>query len=61
MSQFDNIFLSVLNVFIIIIMEGWTEIMYFIRDATGSYIYDVYFHFCVIFGAFFVLKLLIAV
>ncbi len=42
-------------------LEGWTEIMYFIRKTQGTYLYDVYFVFVVVFGTYFVLNLMIAV
>jgi hypothetical protein len=42
-------------------LEGWTEIMYFVRKATKSYVYDIYFVIIVIFGTYFVLNLMIAV
>jgi hypothetical protein len=59
--SFDNILLSILNIFQIITLEGWTDMMYIVRDATESYISDVFFIICVLFGAFFVLNLMIAV
>jgi len=61
MTSFDNILKSVLNIFIIITLEGWSEIMYKIRNATGTVLYDIFFILVVIFGAFFVLNLMIAV
>ena len=60
-TNFDNIFYSTLQVFIIITLEGWTEIMYFARKATGTYGYDVYFLMTVIVGTFFMLNLMVAV
>lgn len=35
--------------------------MYKIRSATGTVAYDIFFIFVVIFGAFFILNLMIAV
>lgn len=61
MTSFDNILLSVLNVFIIITLEGWTDTMYMIRETTNSNSYDLFFIICVVFGTFFVLNLMIAV
>ena len=60
-TSFDNILLSVLNIFIIITLEGWTDTMYMIRQTTGSTSYDIFFVICVVFGTFFVLNLMIAV
>jgi len=58
---FDNIMKSILNIFVIITLEGWTDIMFMIREAGGGVYYDCFFVLCVIFGAFFVLNLMIAV
>ena len=33
-TSFDNVPISMLNLFIIITLEGWTESMYFIRQAS---------------------------
>lgn len=61
MTSFDNLFVSVLNIFIIITLEGWTDMMYLIRRSTGSQGYDIFFILVVVFGTFFVLNLMIAV
>ena len=50
-----------LNIFQIITLEGWTEMMYIVRDAEATKIYDIFFMGCVLFGAYFVLNLMIAV
>lgn len=60
-TSFNNILKSVLNIFIIITLEGWTDIMYKIRSATGTVAYDIFFILVVIFGSFFVLNLMVAV
>lgn len=52
---------SCLNIFIIITLEGWTDIMYKIRRATGTFANDVYFFIVVIIGSFFIINLMIAV
>lgn len=59
--NFDNILFSMLNIFQIITLEGWTEMMYIVRDAEATKIYDIFFMSCVLFGAYFVLNLMIAV
>lgn len=59
--SFDDILISMLNIFQVISLEGWTDIMYVMRDATDSRLYDIFFILCVLFGAFFVLNLMIAV
>ena len=53
--------MSILNIFQIITLEGWTDMMYIVRDAEQTYWYDSFFILCVLFGAFFVLNLMIAV
>jgi hypothetical protein len=50
-----------MNIFQIITLEGWTDMMYLVREAESSYSYDLFFVFCVIIGSFVVLNLLIAV
>jgi hypothetical protein len=60
-TSFDNILKSVLNVFIVITLEGWTAIMYKIRHSTGTYAYDSFFMFTVIIGSFFIVNLMVAV
>lgn len=60
-DSFDNVPKSMMNVFIIISLEGWTDRMYFVRRATGVYWYDIYFILVVIIGVFFILNLLVAV
>lgn len=61
LTNYDNMFYAVLTTFEIITLEGWTDTMYIVRRSEGSYLYDMFFVFCVIFGAFFVLNLMIAV
>lgn len=60
-QNYDNILYATLNMFIIITLEGWTDMMYTIRDAEQSFIFDLFFVIVVVFGAFFVLNLMIAV
>ena len=59
--SFDNLIISTFNVFQSITLEGWTDQMYAIRNATMSMSYDILFVAIVVFGAFFVLNLMIAV
>ena len=59
--SFDNVLKAILNVFIIITLEGWTDRMYYIRRATGVYYYDIYFILVVLIGVFFILNLMVAV
>jgi hypothetical protein len=59
--NFDNILYSILNIFQVITLEGWTDMMYIMRDATHNKVSDIFFVMIVLFGAFFVLNLMIAV
>ena len=44
-----------------ITLEGWTDMMYIVRDAEGVYAYDSFFVACVVLGSFVILNLMIAV
>jgi hypothetical protein len=59
--SFDNILLSIMNIFTIITMDGWTDKMYTVRNTERSYAYDFFFVSIVVFGAFVILNLMIAV
>ena len=50
-----------MNIFQIITLEGWTDMMYLVREAESSYSFDLFFVICVVIGSFVVLNLLIAV
>jgi len=50
-----------MNIFQIITLEGWTDMMYIVRDVEETYFYDLFFVSCVIFGSFVILNLMIAV
>lgn len=58
---FDNVLLAIMNIFEMITLEGWTDMMYIVRDAENTLIYDFFFVMCVIAGNFIILNLLIAV
>lgn len=59
--SFDNIMLSMMNIFEMITLEGWTDMMYIVRDAEGTLVYDTFFLMCVIVGNFIILNLVVAV
>jgi len=59
--SFDNILLSIMNIFQMITLEGWTDMMYIVRDAEGTIMYDLFFISCVVLGSFVILNLMIAV
>lgn len=44
-----------------ITLEGWTDMMYIVRDAENVMTYDLFFLGCVILGSFVILNLMIAV
>lgn len=50
-----------MNLFEAITLEGWTDMMYIVRDAEGTLVYDVYFALVVIIGNFIILNLVVAV
>lgn len=58
---FDNVLLSILNIFQIITLEGWTDMMYIVRDTENTYNYDLFFIMCVVLGSFVILNLMVAV
>lgn len=53
--------LAIMNIFEMITLEGWTDMMYIVRDAEGTLIYDFFFVMCVVVGNFIILNLLVAV
>ena len=59
--SFDNIMKSVMNIFEMITLEGWTDMMYIVRDAENTLVYDLFFLSCVIVGNFIILNLMVAV
>jgi len=47
-TTFDNIFLSIITVFQCLTMEGWTQIMYYVRNIFISYFsFDLSLYFFV--------------
>ena len=59
--SFDNILLSMMNIFQIITLEGWTDMMYIVRNTERTLVYDFFFIMCVVLGAFVILNLMVAV
>lgn len=59
-SNFDNIMYSLIQVFVVTTMEGWTEIMEFVREAFSD-IVSIYFILIVFVGSFFVMNMMLAV
>jgi len=60
LTSFDNIGASFLNVFIVVTMEGWVDIMYKLVDTTSPYVWP-YFYSLIVLVAFFSLNLCLAI
>ncbi|XP_071330061.1 voltage-dependent P/Q-type calcium channel subunit alpha-1A isoform X3 [Trachinotus anak] len=60
-TQFDNILFAILTVFQCITMEGWTDLLYYSNDASGSAWNWMYFIPLIIIGSFFMLNLVLGV
>jgi hypothetical protein len=63
MFSFDNFPQSILVLFQVITLEGWADFLYAFEDASydNRWLPNIFFHLVIIFGAFFVLQLLLAV
>lgn len=59
--SFDNIGLSILTVFQMITLEGWTDVWYSINDSIGATWTWVYFIALTVLGSFFILNLVLGV
>jgi hypothetical protein len=59
--SFDTLLYAIMNIFVIITLEGWTDMMYLVREAVDSYAFDALFILIVLFGSYFVMNLMIAV
>ncbi|CAE8595941.1 unnamed protein product [Polarella glacialis] len=59
-TSFDNMPAALLTVFECITLEGWTDIMYSMREVRGSG-HDFYFISLVFFGAIFMVNIVVAV
>jgi len=59
--SFDNIGISILTVFQMITLEGWTDVWYAINDSIGGTWTWVYFIALTVLGSFFILNLVLGV
>ena len=50
-----------MNIFEMITLEGWTDMMYIVRDAEETLVFDIFFIMCVVVGNFIILNLVVAV
>lgn len=59
---FDNVGLSLITIFQVLTLEGWSQMMYNFMDTSSNNFMPVfYFCFLVLFGSFFVMNLILAV
>lgn len=58
---FDNIFMSLLTIFQVITLEGWTPIMYNLMDTNLAFLVAAFFTMMVVVGSFFLLNMILAV
>jgi len=59
--HFDDIISSSVLMFEMFTLDGWSDIMYLVRRANQSNIYDIFFLIVVWVGAFFVVNLVCAI
>ena len=59
-SNYDNVFWSLLNTFILISLEGWSTLQIYYQMSVSYYIFVLFF-MQVLLGAFFMINLLLAV
>jgi hypothetical protein len=60
MVNFDYILPTMLNMFIFVTLEGWSDAMYYLVDAVGELVF-IYFIFVIMIGAFILINLTLAV
>lgn len=60
-TQFDDIFHSLLTVFQVITLEGWSEILYDLQDGFSSWLSVIYMVLLVMAGGIFAVNLALAV
>ncbi|KAK3869264.1 hypothetical protein Pcinc_025422 [Petrolisthes cinctipes] len=58
--SFDNIGLAWVAIFLVISLEGWTEIMYYVQDAHSFWDW-IYFVLLIVIGSFFMINLCLVV
>ena len=58
--SFDNIGLAWVTIFLVISLEGWTDVMYFVQDAHSFWTW-IYFVFLIVIGSFFMINLCLVV
>ncbi|CAG0894816.1 unnamed protein product [Darwinula stevensoni] len=58
--SFDNIGLAWVAIFLVISLEAWTDIMYYVQDAHSFWVW-IYFVLLIVIGSFFMLNLCLVV
>jgi hypothetical protein len=58
--SFDNIGLAWVAIFLVISLEGWTDVMYFVQDAHSFWNW-IYFVMLIVIGSFFMINLCLVV
>ncbi|XP_063917204.1 voltage-dependent T-type calcium channel subunit alpha-1G-like isoform X2 [Zophobas morio] len=58
--SFDNIGLAWVSIFLVISLEGWTDIMYYVQDAHSFWDW-IYFVLLIVIGSFFMINLCLVV
>lgn len=59
---FDNVAVSLITIFQVLTLEGWSQMMYnFMDTSSNNFMAVFYFCFLVLFGSFFVMNLILAV
>lgn len=60
-ATFDNMILGFVTVFQMVTLEGWSDIMYNLMDASVPYIAVIFCSLVVVIGSFFLLNVVLAV
>jgi Ion transport protein len=60
LQSFNNLLISLPTIFQALTLEGWVDAMYNLMDAGNTYSAPLYYLVIVIFGAFFLMNLILA-
>ena len=58
---FDNLLIALVTIFQMITLEGWTDMMYNLSDASQAWMAILFFCLLVVVGSFFLLNVILAV
>eukprot|EP00755_Sulcionema_specki_P016210 Sspe_Gene.61433::Locus_34101_Transcript_1_1_Confidence_1.000_Length_3331::g.61433::m.61433/K04851/CACNA1D; voltage-dependent calcium channel L type alpha-1D len=59
-TSFNNIWITLLTLFTVVTMEGWSDVMYNVMDAMSP-LTCLYFLFIILFGSFFIVNLTLVI